>query len=74
MGSDRAGTIMLLAIPRAETVHASSRAPVSTVRDAVRDTPGVVGVADDGTITVCIPLWAPGHADWRSMRPTKDTV
>jgi putative drug exporter of the RND superfamily len=48
--SNRAGTTILLAIPRTETVNASSLAPVRAVRDAVRDTPGVIGVAGDGAI------------------------
>jgi putative drug exporter of the RND superfamily len=48
--SNRAGTTILLAIPRAETVNASSLAPVSAVRDEVRNTPGVIGVAGDGAI------------------------
>jgi RND superfamily putative drug exporter len=48
--SNRAGTSILLAIPRAETVNASSLQPVSAVRDAVRNAPGVIGVAGDGAI------------------------
>jgi RND superfamily putative drug exporter len=48
--SNRAGTTLLLAIPRAETVNASSLQPVSAVREAVRDTSGVIGVAGDGAI------------------------
>jgi RND superfamily putative drug exporter len=46
--SNRAGTTDLLAIPRAETVNDSSLQPVSAVRNAVRNTPGVIGVAGDG--------------------------
>jgi putative drug exporter of the RND superfamily len=48
--SNRAGTTVLLAIPRTETVNASSLQPVSAVRNAVRSTPGVVGVAGGGAI------------------------
>jgi putative drug exporter of the RND superfamily len=48
--SNRAGTTVLLAIPRAETVNASSLQPVRAVRAAVQGTPGVIGVAGDGAI------------------------
>jgi RND superfamily putative drug exporter len=48
--SNRAGTTDLLVIPRTETVNASSLQPVSAIRDAVRNTPGVIGVAGDGAI------------------------
>ena len=48
--SNRAGTTVLLAIPRTETVNSSSLQPVSAVRDAVRNAPGVIGVAGDGAI------------------------
>jgi putative drug exporter of the RND superfamily len=48
--SNRAGTTVLLAIPRTETLNASSLQPVSAVRDAVRNVPGVIGVAGDGAI------------------------
>jgi RND superfamily putative drug exporter len=48
--SNRAGTTVLLAIPRTETVNANSLAPVRAVRAAVRNTPGVIGVTGDGTI------------------------
>ena len=48
--SNRAGTTALVAIPRSETVNASSLQPVSAVRDAVHNMPGVVGVAGDGAI------------------------
>jgi RND superfamily putative drug exporter len=48
--SNRAGTTVLLAIPRSETVNASSLAPVRAVRAAVAHTPGVIGVAGDGAI------------------------
>jgi putative drug exporter of the RND superfamily len=48
--SNRAGTTVVLAIPRTETVNASSLQPVSAVRNAVRSMPGVVGVAGGGAI------------------------
>jgi RND superfamily putative drug exporter len=48
--SNRDGTTVLLAIPRTETVNASSLAPVQAVRAAVRGEPGVIGVAGDGAI------------------------
>jgi RND superfamily putative drug exporter len=48
--SNHAGTTVLLAIPRQETVNDTSLQPVSAVRDAVRTTPGVLGVAGDGAI------------------------
>jgi putative drug exporter of the RND superfamily len=48
--SNRAGTTVLLAIPRTETVNATSLQPVSAVRSAVRNTPGVIGVSGDGAI------------------------
>jgi len=48
--SNRAGTTVLLAIPRRETVNSASLAPVRAVRAAVRRLPGVLGVAGDGAI------------------------
>jgi RND superfamily putative drug exporter len=48
--SNRAGSTVLLAIPRTETVNSGSLQPVSGVRDAARRTPGVIGVAGDGAI------------------------
>ncbi len=48
--SNRAGTTVLLAIPRTETVNAGSLQPVRAVRAAVRAMPGVIGVAGDGAI------------------------
>jgi RND superfamily putative drug exporter len=48
--SNRAGTTILLAIPRTETVNASSLATVAAVRDVVRKAPGVIGIAGDGAI------------------------
>jgi len=41
---------VLLAIPRQETVNSASLAPVRAVRAAVRNLPGVIGVAGDGAI------------------------
>ena len=46
--SNRAGTTVLLAVPQAETVNAGSLQPVRAVRSALRDVPGVIGVAGDG--------------------------
>jgi RND superfamily putative drug exporter len=48
--SNRAGTTVLLAIPRTETVNTNSLQVVHAVRTAVADTPGVIGVAGDGAI------------------------
>jgi RND superfamily putative drug exporter len=48
--SNRAGTTVLLAIPRSETVNANSLQVVQAVRAVVRDAPGVIGVAGDGAI------------------------
>jgi putative drug exporter of the RND superfamily len=48
--SHRGGTTVLLAIPQTETVNASSLQPVSAVRAAAQNTPGVIGVAGDGAI------------------------
>jgi len=48
--SNRDGTTVVLAIPRTETVNDSSLQPVSAVRAAVHNTPGVIGVAGDGAI------------------------
>ena len=48
--STRAATTILLAIPRTETVNASSLQPVRAVRAAVAGAPGVIGVAGDGAI------------------------
>jgi hypothetical protein len=61
--SNRAGTTVLLAIPRTETVKTSSLAPVGAVRDAVRNTPGVLGVAGDGAIEL-------DYATGSSQRPS----
>jgi RND superfamily putative drug exporter len=48
--SNRGGTTDLLAIPRAETVNAGSLQPVRAVRDGLRNTPGVIGIAGDGAV------------------------
>jgi RND superfamily putative drug exporter len=48
--SNRAGTTVLLAIPNAETVNATSLQPVRAVRAALEDAPGVIGVAGDGAL------------------------
>ena len=48
--SNRAGTTVLLAVPRTETVNASTLQSVRAVRAAVQDTPGVIGVTGDGAI------------------------
>jgi RND superfamily putative drug exporter len=48
--SNRAGTTVLLAIPRTETVNAGSLQPVRDVRTAVHGNPAVIGVAGDGAI------------------------
>ena len=48
--SNRGATTVLLAIPQTETVNAGSLQPVKAVRTAVRNNPGVIGVAGDGAI------------------------
>jgi RND superfamily putative drug exporter len=50
--SNRAGTSVILGIPRRETVNASTLTEVSTVRDALDGRPGVVGVAGVGAIAL----------------------
>jgi RND superfamily putative drug exporter len=50
--SNRAGTTVILGIPRRETVNASTLAAVDTVRGAVDGRPGVVGVAGVGAIAL----------------------
>ncbi len=49
-GSDstRGGTTILLGIPRTETVNANSLQAVRAARSALRDTPGVIGIAGEG--------------------------
>ena len=46
--SSRAGTSVVVAIPRVETVNSTSLAPVRNVKDAVAGDPSVVGVAGAG--------------------------
>ena len=48
--SARAGTTILIAIPRSETVNSMSLAPVRDARTAVRGLPGVLGIAGEGPI------------------------
>jgi putative drug exporter of the RND superfamily len=48
--SSRAGTTVLVGIPRAETVNASSLQPVRAARSALAHTPGVIGIAGQGAI------------------------
>jgi RND superfamily putative drug exporter len=50
--SNRAGTSVILGIPRTETVNASSLKEVSTVRGALNGRPGVVGIAGVGAIAL----------------------
>ena len=48
--SSRAGTTVLLAMPRTETVNATTLQAVRAVRSTLARTPGVIGVAGDGAI------------------------
>jgi RND superfamily putative drug exporter len=48
--SNRAGTTILVGIPRTETVNASSLAPVRAARSALARAPGVIGIAGEGAI------------------------
>jgi RND superfamily putative drug exporter len=48
--SNHAGTAILLAIPRAETVNAGSLQVVSAARAAVSHVPGVIGITGEGPI------------------------
>jgi RND superfamily putative drug exporter len=48
--SNRAGTTVLLGIPRRETVNAGSLAPVRAARAALAHAPGVIGVSGEGAI------------------------
>ena len=48
--STRAGTTILLGIPRAETVNATTLAPVRAARAHLHDVPGVLGIAGEGAI------------------------
>jgi RND superfamily putative drug exporter len=50
--SNRAGTSVLLAIPRQETVNASTLTEVRTVQNALNGQPGVIGVAGVGAIAL----------------------
>jgi putative drug exporter of the RND superfamily len=48
--NNRAGTTIVIGIPRTETVNSTTLAPVRAARVALRGMPGVVGVAGDGAI------------------------
>lgn len=48
--SARAGTTILIAVPRSETVNSTSLAPVRAARTALRGVSGVVGIAGEGAI------------------------
>jgi RND superfamily putative drug exporter len=48
--SSRAGTTVLVGIPRTETVNASSLQPVRAARSALAHTPGVIGITGQGAI------------------------
>jgi RND superfamily putative drug exporter len=48
--SNRAGTSLLLGIPRSETVNSSTLAPVRAATANLRQTPGVLGVTGAGAI------------------------
>jgi len=48
--SNRAQTTVLLAIPRTETVNASTLRPVSAARRALRGAPGLIGITGEGAI------------------------
>ncbi len=48
--SSRAGTTILLGIPRKETVNASTLEPVRAARAALKDTPGTIGITGEGAI------------------------
>jgi len=48
--SNRAGTTVLLGIPVAETVNASSLAPVRAARSALDHAPGVIGISGQGAV------------------------
>ncbi len=50
--SNRAGTSVLLAIPRQETVNALTLTEVRTVQNALNGQPGVIGVAGVGAIAL----------------------
>jgi RND superfamily putative drug exporter len=46
--SNHGATTILLAIPRSETVNSNSLQVVSAARGALRNTPGVIGIAGEG--------------------------
>jgi putative drug exporter of the RND superfamily len=48
--SNRAGTTILVALPSEPTVNSSALEPVRAARAALRDRPGVVGVAGEGAV------------------------
>jgi RND superfamily putative drug exporter len=48
--SNRAGTTVLIGLPRAATINSSALQPVRDARAALDDRPGVVGVAGEGAV------------------------
>ncbi|MGI8920417.1 MAG: MMPL family transporter [Solirubrobacteraceae bacterium] len=48
--SNRAGTTVLIGVPRSETVNTSSLAPVRDARSALHGVAGVIGITGDGAI------------------------
>ncbi|HEU0250073.1 MAG TPA: MMPL family transporter [Solirubrobacteraceae bacterium] len=48
--STRNGTIVLLAIPAAQTVNSTTLAPVRAARTALKNEPGAIGLAGEGAI------------------------
>src|SRR5262249_56855574 len=50
--SNRAGTTILLGIPAEQTANSKTLAPVRAATAALRDAPGVVGVAGVGAVSV----------------------
>lgn len=50
--SNRAGTTVVIGIPRVATVNSKTLAPVREATAAFRSRPGVVGVAGEGALTV----------------------
>jgi putative drug exporter of the RND superfamily len=59
--SNRAGTSVILGIPRQETVNASTLTEVATVRDALDARPGVIGTAGVGAIALDYQKAVFGH-------------
>ena len=49
-GSNRAGTTVVIAVPRQPTVNNSTLAPVRAARTALADAPGVIGITGQGPI------------------------